>query len=61
MADEADLASAREEEMRQEALAKHQGFVLTPGTEGECERCGVRSRRIVNGACAPCRDKYRLG
>lgn len=61
MADEADLASAREEEMRQQALAKHQGFALAQGVQGECDLCGEWSGRLVGAVCAPCRDKYRLG
>lgn len=28
--------------------------------EGECEWCERQSKRIVNGACATCRDKYKL-
>lgn len=32
-----------------------------PGEPGECDYCGEWSGRIVGGACAPCRDKYRLG
>lgn len=34
---------------------------LDPGIPGECERCGEESPRLVKGACASCRDKYRLG
>lgn len=30
------------------------------GSPGECYQCGEESQRLVNGACAPCRDKYRL-
>jgi hypothetical protein len=30
------------------------------GETGECELCGEWSGRLVKGACAPCRDKYRL-
>lgn len=34
---------------------------LMPGEPGECERCGEESPRLVKGACAPCRDRYKLG
>lgn len=33
---------------------------VPPGMPGECWRCGEDSPRLVHGACAPCRDKYRL-
>lgn len=33
---------------------------LQPGVEGYCELCGEWSGRLINSACAPCRDKYRL-
>jgi len=33
---------------------------LDPGIEGDCELCGEWSGRLINGACAPCRDKYKL-
>lgn len=30
------------------------------GTPGECSFCGEQSARLVNTACAPCRDRYGL-
>lgn len=30
------------------------------GQPGECEYCGLESKRLVGGACAPCRDRYGL-
>lgn len=33
---------------------------MADGTKGVCEWCDKHSPRIVGGACAPCRDKYRL-
>lgn len=33
---------------------------LEAGEAGECDRCGEESKRLIRGACAPCRDKYRL-
>lgn len=30
------------------------------GEPGECEMCGEQSGRLVNGVCAPCRDKHHL-
>lgn len=26
----------------------------------DCDLCGEHSMRLVQGACAPCRDKYHL-
>lgn len=34
--------------------------ILDPGAPGECELCGEQSRRLVRGACAPCRDRRKL-
>lgn len=33
---------------------------LPPGEPGDCERCGGWSGRLVNGVCAPCRDRFKL-
>ena len=33
---------------------------ITAGTPGVCDLCGEWSRRLVQGVCAACRDKYRL-
>lgn len=33
---------------------------LEKGVEGDCDLCGEWSGRLIAGACAPCRDKYRL-
>lgn len=60
MADEFDRASELEEQHRQLALANRPAFELTPGTPGECEICGYWSGRLVQGACAPCRDQFKL-
>ena len=30
------------------------------GSPGECSFCGEQSARLVNTACAPCRDRYGL-
>lgn len=30
------------------------------GYAGECYYCEEESKRLVRGACAPCRDKYKL-
>jgi hypothetical protein len=33
---------------------------IPAGTPGDCDYCGNPSPRLVDGHCAPCRDKYRL-
>jgi len=33
---------------------------IPAGNPGECSCCGEWSGRLVNDACAPCRDRYRL-
>lgn len=60
MADQFDRAAELEEQQRQEALANRPTFALQPGDPGECEICGYWSGRLVQGACAPCRDTYKL-
>lgn len=57
--DEIDKAQEREEITRADAI-REASKPLAVGEAGECDLCGERSGRIVGGACAPCRDKYRL-
>ena len=59
MTDEADIASEQEEIARRAAIKKA-AKDLPPGEPGECELCGEWSGRLIDGACAPCRDKHRL-
>lgn len=60
MADDIDQAQAREELDRQFAIASRPSPKLAPGVPGDCDYCGEWTSRLVGGACAPCRDKYRL-
>jgi hypothetical protein len=61
MADLIDQAQGQNELVEAAALAAIRNRAqLDPGVPGECERCGDDSPRLVRGACAPCRDKYRL-
>ncbi|OGO33103.1 MAG: hypothetical protein A2Z03_02225 [Chloroflexi bacterium RBG_16_56_8] len=62
MADIIDLGSAREQRDRDTALeaARTAAANIQPGNAGECDLCGEHSMRLVQGACAPCRDKYHL-
>lgn len=50
----AELTADREAEIRRAAAA------IPAGEPGDCDRCGLPSPRLVNGACARCRDKFRL-
>lgn len=34
---------------------------IVPGNPGECDYCGNEVARLVDGACAKCRDFYKLG
>ncbi|HAF43424.1 MAG TPA: conjugal transfer protein TraR [Gallionellaceae bacterium] len=57
--DDIDRAQQREQEDRAgaiEAAAKS----IPKGNPGLCYSCGEHSERLVQGACATCRDKYAL-
>lgn len=42
------------------AQARAMAARIPVGNPGECELCGEWSGRLVEGACARCRDRYRL-
>lgn len=61
MTDEIDKAQQREQEDRDRAIAiAAAARDIAPGTPGECDLCGEWSGRLINGACAPCRDRHHL-
>jgi hypothetical protein len=62
MADEIDQANDRTMADNERAIADARAVAaaIPLGTPGECERCGQDSQRLVGGACAPCRTRYRL-
>ena len=60
MADIADKASDYQADFEQRSIEAARADI-PPGNPGDCEYCGEWSGRLINGACAPCRDKYRLG
>lgn len=37
-----------------------QAAKIPVGNPGECDLCGEWSGRLVNGVCAPCRDRHKL-
>lgn len=57
--DDIDIANEHAQQTL-DALIKAQSKDIVPGIEGECERCGEHSLRLIRGACARCRDKYNL-
>jgi len=40
--------------------ARNEAARIPKGVPGTCARCGEESLRLVRGACAPCRDKFKL-
>jgi hypothetical protein len=50
----AEYIADREADIRRAAAG------IPAGEPGDCDRCGLPNPRLVNGACARCRDKYRL-
>lgn len=62
MSDEADTANEYIERRESEALKAIQAKRLEQpvGVEGDCDLCGEYMLRLVGGACAPCRDRYKL-
>lgn len=59
MADQADVAGEEIDREISLAISKIDGEIQ-PGIPGDCDLCGEWSGRLIGGACAPCRDKYRL-
>ncbi len=57
--DEVDRANDEVERGLAEAL-RQAAKPIQEGQPGECDLCGEWSGRLINGACAPCRDKYKL-
>jgi len=62
MADLADITDERDAPIIEADVAyiRQQAADMPKGEPGECERCGEPSWRLVGGACAPCRDKFKL-
>jgi len=58
MADEIDIANdyAQKMEERNIAAIRAAAADIPAGYEGDCESCGLFSKRLVNDMCAPCRD-----
>lgn len=54
--DEIDIANDRAELDLENAIAAARR-VIPPGTRGDCDECGEWSGRLIEGVCAPCRDR----
>jgi len=48
------------EEARRIKAARDQAEHMPAGAPGDCDLCGEWYGRLVGGACARCRDRYRL-
>lgn len=57
--DDCDLTDEREAVLVAAKIRESSGDIA-PGVPGDCDLCGEHSGRLIGGACAPCRDKYRL-
>ncbi len=61
MADDADKAGDLIERTMAATIARASRLADLPkGETGECDLCGEESRRLIDGVCAPCRDRYKL-
>ncbi len=62
MADIIDEANELAEETAQRAIreVRSKAASIPKGDPGDCDLCGEWSGRLVEGACAPCRDRWRL-
>ena len=57
-----ELEWEAQDRYKEEAIERAKAAaVLVQGVPGECEYCGYDSPRLVNNACAPCRDLHKLG
>lgn len=62
MADEIDQANDRAQADNERAIADARAVAaaIPVGEPGQCDMCDEWSGRLVGGACAPCRTKWRL-
>lgn len=61
MTDEVDISNDNiQHDLERRVAEVRRNAELPPGEPGDCERCGEWSGRLVNGVCAPCRDRHKL-
>lgn len=58
MADDVDMTTERMEREMAQLSAAVTGYTIPVGKAGDCDMCGEWSGRLVDGECAPCRDRY---
>ena len=60
--DDIDRGCEREQMDNASAVeaARREAAKMPAGNAGTCYSCGEKSQRLVQGACAPCLDKYGL-
>lgn len=59
MADDADKAGDLIADTAASNIARLrlQAAAIREGAPGDCDFCGEHSERLIDGVCAPCRDK----
>jgi len=62
MSDIIDDANDKAETLRESIIdgIRNKAADMPKGKPGDCDLCGEWSGRLVEGACAYCRDKYKL-
>ena len=62
MADIADVTAEGMEVQEAANIAKirRKAAEIPKGKPGECDLCGEDMPRLINGVCAPCRDRHKL-
>lgn len=61
MADVVDISNDFLEEQNQREIESIRKKSQIPvGVQGDCDYCGEWSGRLINDACAPCRDRRGL-
>lgn len=60
--DETDYANDLVMREANDAINEHRrkAALIPKGNPGECAYCGEWSGRLVNGVCAPCRERYKM-
>lgn len=62
MADIADVTGERMEVEEAANIAEicRKAAAIPKGVPGICDLCGEDMPRLINGVCAPCRDRFKL-
>lgn len=58
--DRAQQDNEQHERARNDRFTTPDPYEPPKGKPGDCEVCGAWSGRLVQGACAQCRDKFKL-